>query len=184
MHPKSMRNVFVILCLASYTVACSTGPVDPEHSPYYAIPTGSSLVLQQEVVIPANKAAIYIQYGEVKTYKEIDKYYPHCKFEVRTIREQNQTVKADTFIVTRTATDETIVRRQNSPFRYVDIDGGGISFIEMFRIMYLHSDQQPDVLRLSCGHRAVSPHYEHLTVSEVRKALGGLMTLGEPGKPQ
>ena len=178
-----MRNITTIIFITIFTAACATGPQDPEHSPYYKIPVASSLVLHNDIIIPADKAAVFIQNGEVKTFRDIDKYYPYCKFEIRTIKETNQIIKADTFIIHRSTTDETIVQKPQSMFRRVSEDGGGgPSFIEMFRVMYLRSEQQPDVLRLSCGHRAISPHYVHLTVSEVRKALGKLMTLNEPGK--
>ena len=184
MQKNVMRNLATLICITSLTLACAVGPQDPEHSPYYKIPVASSLVLHRDLSIPANQAAVFIQNGEVKNFKDIDKYYPYCKFEVRTIMQNNQTIKADTFIIHRSTTDETIVQKPQSVFRRVSMDdgGGGPSFIEMFRIMYLRSEQQPDVLRLSCGHRAISPNYDHLTVSEVRQALGKLMTLKAPGQ--
>jgi len=181
MYSKLMRNVSELVCITIFTAACATGPVDPENSPLYNIPTGTTLVLHTELIIPADKAAVFIQNGEVKSYRDIDKYYPHCKFEVRTIKQDNQTIQPDTFIIQRSTTEE-VVKNTYSLFRQVSMDGGdGPAFIEMNRLMYLASEQQPDVYRLTCGIWAISPHYDQLTLSEIRRTLGKLISLHRPG---
>ena len=182
MNLKSIAHLASLVCVSMQLVACATGPVDPENSPFYNIPVGTSVVLHQALTIPADKAAVFIQNGEVKTFRDIDKYYPHCKFEVSTIKESNQTIQPDTFIIHKSTTDEHVQLNQ-SMFRHVSLNGGdGPPFIEMYRLMYLRSEKQPDVFRLSCGIWAISPNYYQLTVKEVRHALGKLMTLKEPGQ--
>jgi len=178
LYQKYIVKITLFIAIAMAITACANGPVDPEHSTIYSIPAGSSLVLNREITIPAEYLSVFIQNGYVKNFRDIDKYYPYCKFEVRTRQGRDTVIRPDTFIIHRYTTDEIIVQGHSSPFRRIAEDGGGgPSFIEMFRVMYLHSELQPDVLRVACGHRAVSPNYDHLTIAEVRKTLGDLMSL-------
>ena len=179
---KRIFNLASLVCMTMLMVACSTAPVDAENSPFYNIPVGTSVVLHQALTIPADKAAVFIQNGEVKSFRDIDKYYPHCKFEVSTIKQTKQIIQPDTFIIQKSTTEEH-VKVQQSMFRHVAMDGGdGPAFIEMYRHMYLRSEQQPDVLRLSCGIWAISPNYYQLTLKEMRHTLGNLISLNEVGK--
>lgn len=43
--------------------------------------------------------------------------------------------------------------------------------------MYLRSDKQPGVYRLSCGQWAFPATGQHVTLGEMRTALGGMFTL-------
>ena len=182
MYLKRIFNLASLVCMTMLIVACSSAPVDAENSPFYNIPVGTSVVLHQALTIPADKAAVFIQNGEVKKFRDIDKYYPHCKFEVSTIKQTNQTIQPDTFIIHKSTTDEQVQVNQ-SMFRHVALNGGdGPPFIEMYRLMYLRSEQQPDVFRLSCGIWAISPNYYQLTLKEMRHTLGNLITLNEVGK--
>jgi hypothetical protein len=43
--------------------------------------------------------------------------------------------------------------------------------------MQLRSAEQPDVFRLSCAHWVYPPYDQHVTIAEMRKALGNVFTL-------
>jgi len=54
-------------------------------------------------------------------------------------------------------------------------DGGGIQ-VYVTRLS-LKSEKQPEVFRLSCGQWGYPPQLEHVTIGEMRKALGEILTL-------
>lgn len=181
MFAKLTRNVSNLVCMTALIAACTTGPVDRETSPDYHIPAGTTLVLHDPLTIPANLAAVFIQDGQVKLYRNIDKYYPHCKFEVYTIKPEDRTIRPDTFVIQRSTMEESVQNRQ-SRFQYASLaslyfGGDGPVFIEMNRLMYLQSELQPDVFRLTCKIWATAPNYNQLTLNQVRHALGDLISL-------
>ena len=160
--------------------ACQSGPVNKETSLTYNIPAGSTVTLHAPISIPAGSATIYIQGGEVKPFRDIRRYHAHCSLEVKTLHESVQVIKPDVFTIHRSYFNEYSAAPA-TPFVHTrriardDSDGGML--LQMQRVMYLHSTQQPDVFRLTCLQWAYTPDYEHLSVAEVRQALGKLMTL-------
>lgn len=161
--------------------ACQSGPVDPETTTYYSIPTGSTITLHAPVSIPAGTATIYTQAGEVRVYRDINRSHAHCSLEVKTlVQDSAQVIQPDVFTIHRSYLHE-YSHAPAAPFMPVrrtarDDDGGGM-LLQMQRVMYLRSTRQPDVFRLICQQWAFTPDYEHVTVAEVRQALGKLMTL-------
>lgn len=161
-------------------VACQTGPIDPETSTYYNTPVGSTLSVHTPLSIPPGTATIHIQAGEVRAYRDINRYYPHCSLEVKTlVQDSDQVVQPDVFTIQRSYFDE-LIGAARSPFmqarRISDVDGGP-TYIEMQRVMFLHSDRQPEVLRMICRHWAVGPMYDQMTIAEMRQTLGKLISL-------
>jgi len=160
--------------------ACQSSPVDPETSLTYNIPSGSTVTLHARISIPAGSATIYIQGGEVKPFRDIRRYHAHCSLEVKTLHDSVQVIKPDVFTIHRSYFNEYSAAPA-TPFlhtrRIAQDDSDGGMLIQMQRVMYLRSTQQPDVFRLTCLQWAYTPDYEHLSVAEVRQALGKLMTL-------
>ena len=107
---------------------------------------------------------------------------PHCQLEVRNISATPQTIEPDVFSVIRIRKMEEEVAL---PYRLAsasmlhgskDADGGPV-WLAYRTEMYLHSDQQPDVLRLICGHLEIPNDAKHLTVAQMREALGNIIRL-------
>jgi hypothetical protein len=179
---RAIMLAAVLLLLLS---ACQTTYEASENSPYYEVPVGSTLVLNQDVIIPPNKAGIYIQGGLILPLAQVNQYYPHCKFEVQKLRDSSQTVTADTFAIVKVVkeiTDSVDAGRIRLAGRAMGIgisarDDDGPSLMTYATRLYLRSGNQPEVLRLSCGLWAYTYQGQHLTLSEIRKALGTLFTL-------
>lgn len=131
-----------------------------ENSPFYVVPAGSRLVLERELTIPGNRAAVYIQGGQTRSYRDVNPYYPYCKFEVRSPRDTMQKIQPDDFAVTR-AFQETppMVRaepqRPGVSARLVRVSSmdsdSGVSATVFATTMWLRSDRQPDVSRMTCA---------------------------------
>ena len=153
-------------------------------SPYFNAFAGSKLFLLQSIEIPAETASVYIQDGKVKTFNDINRYSAYCNFEVNTRMDVRQTVMADEFKVIRHRQDFHQVSNVGAT-RYValvqmgDDDGGPIATVYE-TALYLHSDKQPDVLRMTCSHWD-DPHVgNYLTVAEIQQTINGLFRLEIP----
>jgi len=177
---------FMLLAAALLLSACQTSYEGNEDSPYYRVPVGSKLILRQEVTIPPHLAGIFLQYGQIKPLSQINQYYPHCKFEVWKLRDAPQAVKPDEFTITKVTQEITqSVSAGNILLADVSIgigmhvggrDDGGSLDTYVTRLN-LRSPMQPDVFRLSCGQWSYPSTGQHVTISEMRKALGDVFTL-------
>lgn len=159
--------------------ACQSWHEPSENSPYYAIPVGSRLILNQPITISADNASVYIQRGQIVPYHRRDLYYANCKFEVNTVKQVSQTIKPDEFVVHRVS-QYIEVGRFFAPGTMLAGQGGdsGSVMNKLYdRIIYLESSKQPDVLRISCGRWDDRPLSNHLTIQEIRDTLGDLFTV-------
>jgi len=176
----------MLLATALLLSACQTSYEGNENSPYYRVPVGSKLILRQEVTIPPHLAGIYLQDGQIKPLSQVNQYYPHCKFEVWKLRDVPQAVKPDEFTIIK-ATQEITHSVSAGNIRLADVsigigvhmssDEDGASMETYVTRLNLRSSTQPDVFRLSCGQWAYPATGQHVTISEMRKALGDVFTL-------
>src|SRR5688572_15183105 len=77
-----------------------------ENSPLYQVPVGARLTLSRDIAIPAGQVSVFIQGGRVRPFAEIDKYYPHCRFELYRLQNVGRTVRPDEFEVRRVQRQE------------------------------------------------------------------------------
>lgn len=182
-----MRNATTaMLGAALFVTGCQTVSYQGnENSPFYVVPAGSRLVLERELTIPGDRAAVYIQGGQVSSYWSVNPYYPYCKFEVRFPKDTPQKIQPDDFAVTR-AYQETppMVRAEPQRFdgraRLVRVsaqDSGGVSATVFATTMWLRSDRQPDVSRMTCAQWGYPPLDGHLSIAQIRKTLAVVFTL-------
>jgi len=178
-----------LLALAALLAACRAAPVAFEDSPYAVIPPGSTLTLTRDLTIPAERASLSVQDGEVRPYVDVNSYYPHCLLEVERVRDTPQAVKADTFVIEKTLREDiprlaggalaaatgTAGNRGRAAGALIIVNGGDYwTYATHFR---LRSERQPEVRSLTCQHW-VDPTWEkHLTLRQIRQALGGLFVL-------
>ncbi len=169
--------------------SCTQSNVRYDVGPGGAMVAGSQVQLNSEVQIAPRQARVFFQRGKMINKSQLDYYYPSCDIEVRRLSDEIQTVQRDTFTVTRVSSGQEQVvdsggvkvagfswgvgsgwggggllwRRGNSIHRYFRLD--------------LHSEQQPDVMRLTCrGAWDDSPSARFPTSQETRIALGEYVT--------
>ncbi len=172
-----MSRFCAILSLTFLLTACQTPA--PARAQF---PAGAQLVLNRPVVIPADRASVWIQDGRTASYGGLDKYRPHCRFEVRSLESRPRTVQPGTFQVR--GVQREIEGLLSGAFPQVAAlgmfgGGGGPSPTPYITHIYLRSAQQPDVLSLSCQ-RWEDPTLgssEHLSMAEIRNALGDLFSV-------
>lgn len=163
--------------------ACSVNNVKDEDSAFYSVPVGSLLVLNQDVTIRGEQVAIYVQNGEIKRYKDVNKYSPNCKFEIYTMSEQPRSVQADTFEIIKVVDDiESSSLQNNSLLAALDntVASGLLDQSQMFNYatyMYLSSVTQKDVYRMICQHWEDIIDDRFLSITQMRDAMGDVFTL-------
>ena len=176
---KRAAIVSVLIVLS----ACSVYQTDDEGSTYYAVPVGSRIVLNQEVTIAGDQVATYAQNGELMSYGAVNKYYPNCKFEIYTMSEQPRTVAADTFEIIRvvdeiessSVQESTQLAVRDTALVYGMLDRSYI--FNYATMMYLRSEKQKDVYRMTCQLWDDLNQGRHLTIAQMRKAMGEVFTL-------
>ena len=179
---KSCRSLVLAAALA--LPACQTSFEGSEDSPYYVVSPGTRLILNQTLTIPAEQVAVWLQDGRVVPADDVRMYYPHCKFELRRRLATTQTVAPDEFVVTRVS--RSLLHSVHAPavdrllagvgFGF-NLGGNGPSVQTFATRMDLGSDRQPDVMRLTCGQWGYPYDGQHVTVNEIRRALGDVFAV-------
>ena len=154
----------------------------------YQIPEASVIELTQDLTIRPRHTRVFIQDGEAWNYGQVDKHYPFCNFEVqeRSV-DKPQTIRADRFTVIRVVEGNTkVVSTQEIRFadttmrnRFRDWviwkDGAGIN---RFIHHWLHSERQPNVMRLTCYGGTNTIHEAQLpTLSDIKRQLGNIVLI-------
>jgi hypothetical protein len=127
-------------------------------SPFYKIQSGSKLVLHQQLNIAAERSHVSIQQGETTT--GLDNYAVGCQLEVRKLGPG--VVTAGTFTVSRAESSQEWISQPN--------------IMRFYRVIYLKSDKQPDVMNLTCQDWDGPMMGRAISVAEMREALGSIIT--------
>ena len=178
----TLNKMFFIGLITSLS-ACSHNVVKDEDSAFYSVPVGSTLVLNQQVNIRGDQVAVYLQNGQLKQYDEVDFYTPNCKFEIYTMSELPRTVQADTFEVIKV--EDEIESSSLQKTTHLAALGNALALGMLDRsymfnyatLMYLNSDKQKDVCRLTCQHWEDVKDDRFLTIKQMRAAMGDIFTL-------
>jgi len=180
---RELYKYYLAVLALTLLVGCSVNDVRDEDSTFYAVPVDSILVLNQQVNIRGDQVAVYVQNGELKQYKEVDFYLPNCKFEIYTMSEQARTVSPDRFEIIKVVDDiESSAIQKSTRLAALDnaITFGMLDKSYMFNyatLMYLRSEKQKDVYRMTCQHWEDVMDDRHLSVTQMRQAMGDIFTL-------
>lgn len=150
------------------------------------------VVLNETLTIPANAATARLQYGRVVPFNGVQEQDPFCIFEIDTVAEGEQTVRPGSFAITRLYRSvESFSGMPVFPaFPHIptmrvasSLDGDGSpSHIYYKTVFRLAAPDQP-VRALTCMSNQMAPGIpimRHLTLGEIRRALGGIMRLELP----
>lgn len=158
---------------------------DPE-SPYYAYSTGWVVQLHQPLTIPRDAATVRLQYGEIVPRNSVQEYDPYCVVELNTVSPEPQILKMGRFEVWRVTRNIETLAASASPFIKASqaFDGGRPSFLYYKTEFHLRDPAQPNLRSMTCAWDQMAPvnhaFMRHLTLGEIRGALGNWMTLIPP----
>ena len=178
--PRTLLSLMLVLSLT----ACANTPEGG-----YAV---GRLSLQTPVTIPPGAATLRLQYGRITAFNAVQEQDPFCVFELNTVAERGQAVEPAGFGIL-------------SINRSVETFAGMPAFQPMFRPMRvaLNDDDRPSHIyykttfrlapnpqkarALTCMSNQLMPgitFMRHLTLREMRDALGTFFTLDLDGPHQ
>jgi hypothetical protein len=157
-------------------------------SPNMTAATDSArLLLLNALTIPPESATLRLQYGHPVARNAVQEYDPFCVFEINTVSDSPQIVHPDTFQITRigyrvdTIADAAAALPWPVTLRVAFADDDRPSHIYYKTLFWLRSEAQPGVRLLTCMHNqnlpGVYPFMRHLTLAEIRAALGARFRL-------
>ncbi len=174
---KGILTLPLILMITTLT-ACQSTPLLIAGTPFTEVPLNSHLMLNQELDIAPGQVAVYIQNGKIIPAENIKQRQPNCKFEINTIEDTARKVMPDKFKIDRFILDSNFVSSGKILLAGLGIMhvSGGSATAEIYTTeLFLHSDKQPDVLRLSCEHWEDPADGDYLTLDQIKRALGKII---------
>jgi hypothetical protein len=158
--------------------ACQSTTTRDINSPFFAPPIGSILVLNTEIDIPAGDLSVIIQDGKIQPSSwALDRYKSNCDFELRDKFSGGNRIEPDSFRITRVVR-ETVNVMSTSTVVAGSSSGDGPPLEEYNTVMYLHSDKQRNVFRMTCRHWGdPATDAEYLSIVSIRQTLGNMFTL-------
>ncbi|MBI3433316.1 MAG: hypothetical protein HY018_14025 [Hydrogenophilales bacterium] len=158
-------------------------------SPYYAYSTGWVAQLDRPLTIPAESATVRLQYGHVVPRNGVQEQDPFCVVELNTVSDAPQTLQPGRFEVLRVtrSVSTLIARAASAPLvkaQFVNDDDGEPSFLYYITAFRLRDAAQPNLRGMTCAWNQMAPGnrplMRHLTLDEIRGALGDWMRLIPP----
>jgi len=193
-------KTLIYALLATSLIGCAQTRNYPPDSPHYAYPGGARLTLDKPVDIPPDAATARLQYGGLVARNGVREEDPYCIFEIDTVKAEAQRIAPDRLTITGIQRRvQTFAGMPAWPYAYGferrhlhragfqrigfsdDDSPSQIYFLTEFR---LRSAKQPQIRALTCLHNQMMPGVSimrHLTLPEIRQALGSYFTL-EPGR--
>jgi hypothetical protein len=177
-------NIRLILLIATLLLAgCAGGGYG--RSPGYHQLSGAASTLKRTIEIPPGHATVWLQFGRVTARNAILTPEPHCGFELDTVSDRPQPVMPDRFdiIGARRSVVVSDAGAAADPFMPAFFGGDSPSFMFYQTEFHLRSARQPQVRMLTCTSNQYLPgvfHMRHLTLAEMRAALGDYFSLDLP----
>ncbi|WP_177418645.1 hypothetical protein [endosymbiont of Lamellibrachia barhami] len=150
-----MKTSFVIIALSLLAGCAGFDRVSGGESDVYAMPpVGTTIVLKASLFVPAGQTRVYLQGGAVVSKAKMDRYLPNCNFEIRTLSEDAQEIRPESFIVSRLQREMAQVVMLDAPLLVAGLNlaglDGGVPMVFRGVHLWISSDIQPEVMRLTC----------------------------------
>lgn len=178
-----LKNLSIFcVCFGAVLFAANTWSYGQFRTPATAyIKIGDSVILNQEISVRSG-ARIYLQFGEAMLRSEAEEAKPFCYFH---LYRDPSVIDTPALLVAGDFTISKTVNHYDMGFLHGHVlqlaSGGFITQDASQRIIItrftLESTEQPEVIGLNCGIWAVPNERNHLTIDEIRTALGDLVTL-------
>jgi hypothetical protein len=182
---RTLRLIRACMAIHAWILLSACSALLAENTASEMVPDGSHLIVNQLVVIPTNKARVYIQHGKVIAENQRDQYKPYCWFQSWKVLDVPQEIKPDTFKIKSSRRYEEMVHKA-SPLllaasthtqNTIQLSLASVTAIEQNTVLYIHSENHPDIRELVCGYWDDPVDDRHLTLQEIRAALGDVVQL-------
>ncbi len=144
---------------------------------YNLPPVGSTLLLKRPVTIPAGEVRVFLQRGELFSKADFDRYEPSCSLELRKLADVPRTIEPGEFIVSKVQRlMQQVVDNPPPASGLMKVgfnDSGGKPMVVHGYHLWLGSDTQPDVMRMTCrGFFDDITRAEPPSLNDVKQSLG------------
>jgi hypothetical protein len=169
---------FLVTFLAVLLAGCSQQYMvsDDLDYAYNLPPVGSTLEVKKPITVPGGETRVFLQRGELFKKSDFDRYEPSCSLELRKLADVAREIQPDNFIVTRVqrVTQQVVQAVIASPkLMKVAFDEGGKPMVVHGYHLWLGSDRQPDVMRMTCrGYFDDISRADPPSLNDVVKSLG------------
>jgi hypothetical protein len=157
-----LKIAFLLVGVLEIT-ACQPTAKKPLTDPPQDVSSGSTLILNKPIVIPAGSAAVHFQDTQLVAPAAIRPNYAYCKFALADPTSTVRTVEPQSFTVASVDYDE----------RSAGSVGDAVSSTRL----NLQSGQQTNAYRMTCMLPTAAASGRFVTVSEIDGALGSYFTL-------
>lgn len=146
---------------------------------YLEISTDSRVILTRALNVTPGEAGVYLQNGQVTSGNQLDRYHPNCRLQLRQISETVQTIEAGAFQVIKVSHIEELVAAEVIKLAAVGIFSMfGDSYMENYvTILKLRAVERSQTVKLLCQHWEDATDANHLTLKQIRDALGDIMEI-------
>ena len=127
-----------------------------------------------------------LQYGEIVPRNGVQEHDPYCVVELNTVSAEPQVLKPGRFEVWRVTRSVDTIAAAPSPFIRTAFvaDVSRPSFLYYKTEFHLRDPAQPNLRSMTCAWDQMAPgsypFMRHLTLAEIRSALGSWITLIPP----
>ena len=172
--------------LAFLLASCASLESSSVASPHYTYPAGWVAQLNQPLTIPRDAATVRLQRGEIVPRNSVQEYQPYCVVELNTVSPEPQILEPGRFEVWRVTRSVDTIAAAPSPFIKAALvaDVSGPSFLYYKTEFHLRDPAQPNLRSMTCAWNQMAPgshpFMRHLTLDEIRSALGSWITLIPP----
>lgn len=182
---KAAVRIHLVLISAVFIwiSACAHYPANQEPPAYKFVQVGQSLHLHENLTILPDKAAVFIQYGKVVPASLIDQWAPSCRVVVQGITDSERVIQPDVFTIIEIRYESYLAFM--NPIMIASrkfgssMDGNG-PIAEVYAIsFYINSAKQPFVKQLTCKYWEDPHDGSHLTLKQIRLALGTIIEYRE-----
>jgi hypothetical protein len=159
-----MKSAYAILAVLILT-GCQSLATGDRTSIWYRLPSGTQLVLNRPLTIPAQRAHVMLQHGEV--LPAADSGTVACRFEVRDLGPR--VIEPDTFLITDYSSQQ---EWEHYPYsrRY-------------YKTLRLKSEHQAGILPMVCEYFDWPELGRPVTQAAIEAALGDYFTFRYPATP-
>lgn len=174
------------LTLAVLLAGCAGLESADPASPHYAYTAGWTVQLNQSLTIPAGAATVRLQYGRIVPRNSVQEHDPFCIVELETVAAEPQVLQPGRFDVWRVRRSvNPVTAAATSPLvKTGHDDDGDPSFLYFVTEFRLRDPNQPALRGMRCAWNQMAPVnrmlMRHLTLDEIRGAVGGWITLIPP----
>jgi hypothetical protein len=159
-------------------VACASAPPLGTREPAY--PTGTVLQLHIPVTVRAKRSGTWLGGGPIAANPRREQV--RCRLEIRQWREVEMTIQPDQFTVVGVAREREQYVASEPEFVPIDFatnpgQGAESGWILVNSHIYLRSEWQPEVLRLTCQQARDDFGLGILTPADLEPVLAGIITV-------